>query len=363
MNNRIDEVYQSMCKEQKSLPQERNGRKLKKADMHAHTAYSREFLPGGKNTASGWYRAVNFFVYFLARYRRLFFQKDFTMPNLQNYELYYNLPYSPKKVFDNAISKGMDFVPITDHNTIEGALDLIKKYPSSKKKVIIGEELTCKLKKRGYEIHVGVYDINKSEHEELQARKNSALKVVKYLNREGKTFALNHLTAYNWDQIRAISQEEIKRLIKLFDVFEVRNGIMGKEHNQICEILANVYSKGKIAGTDSHSLRGGKTYTAAYASTKEEFLEQIRKKRSYVFGKHGSLKMYQQEILDKTSNYMDIYIDGQRAFNHRTRFRDFAFRKLGKFTAGRLTKFVGVQLEKQNLEQTYKFLEEKLSNC
>ncbi len=359
MEEEVEKLYRRVCPPQKELPKLKAGKPLKKADMHLHTSFSKEHIPGGRTRYYGWEHLVNFLVFIFSIRKKLFNYKSFKMPDLKNYELYSHLPYSPKHLFDNAVNAGMDFVPITDHNTIDGALWLMKKYPRLGKRVIIGEEVSAFLGKRDYEIHVGVFGINEKHHEEIQARREKASRLVRYLKKNDIVFALNHISAYNWSQIFPISKKQIKECIKMFDIFEVRNGIMGASHNKVLEIIATLYNKGMIAGTDTHCLRAGRTYTAAYASSKEGFLQQVKNKESYVFGKHGSTKIMESEVMDKFLNYHKVSIDGQKIFSGRNAFYDFVFKKLGARTVGKLNEFLGMQLEQQNLKAVFKFIKKK----
>jgi len=354
ISSEIDKLHSKLCPELK-LPSSIEGKPLTKADMHVHTFYSKEEIPGGKNKYYGYEKITNFGIRLLYLYRKFFTKMKFKLPDMQKYGIYFHLPYSPKQVFDSAIKAGMDFVPLTDHNTIEGALWLINNYPATKKRVIVGEEVSSFLDKKR-EIHLGIYGLNKKHHDEIQAKKQSARHLVRYLQSHGIVFSLNHITGYIWGQFRPISQDEIRQGMELFDIMEVRNGIMGESNNKVSEILAKIYNKGMIAGTDSHSLRVGETYTAAYAKTKEDFLEQIRQKKSHVFGKHGNLSIMGRELVDKFSNYKNLFIDGKRLFPEGTWFHEFVFEKIGKRSTLKLNDFIGTTLENENVKSVFRYI-------
>src|SRR4051812_10828285 len=71
----------------------------------------------------------------------------------------------PAEVYAQARLRGMDFVTLTDHDSIEGALEI-----SHKDDVLVGEELTCWFPEDGCKMHVLVFGIGRVEHEALQAR-------------------------------------------------------------------------------------------------------------------------------------------------------------------------------------------------
>ena len=70
------------------------------------------------------------------------------------------------------------------------------------------------------------------------------------------------------------------------DAVEVMNSMMSKEANKKALKWAEEINKAKIASSDAHSLKYlGYGLTACYASSKEEFIEQIRKKKSMILSK------------------------------------------------------------------------------
>src|SRR2546421_4967138 len=71
----------------------------------------------------------------------------------------------PGAVYSQAKTRGMKFVTITDHDSIEGVKTIAKR-PD----VIIGEELSCKFPEDGCLMHVVVWGLNVEDHEEDQRR-------------------------------------------------------------------------------------------------------------------------------------------------------------------------------------------------
>src|SRR3954469_17025305 len=69
----------------------------------------------------------------------------------------------PTDVYAQATGRGMDFVTITDHDTIDGALRIV-----DRSNVIVGEELTCWFPEDRCKMHVLVYGITAEQHEQLQ---------------------------------------------------------------------------------------------------------------------------------------------------------------------------------------------------
>src|SRR5215472_6210169 len=68
----------------------------------------------------------------------------------------------PMDVYWTALGRGMDLVTLTDHDTIEGALE-VARLPH----FFISEEVTCVLA-GGRRLHLGVFDLNERRHERIQ---------------------------------------------------------------------------------------------------------------------------------------------------------------------------------------------------
>src|SRR5690242_12565708 len=69
----------------------------------------------------------------------------------------------PRDVYAQAKRRGMDFVTITDHDTIDGATSV-----AEVENVIVGEELTCWFPEDGCKMHVLVFGITPDDHAKLQ---------------------------------------------------------------------------------------------------------------------------------------------------------------------------------------------------
>jgi predicted metal-dependent phosphoesterase TrpH len=74
---------------------------------------------------------------------------------------------NPAEVARQARLRGMDFVCITDHDTISGATSL-----SHDPLVIVGEEVTTRFPEDGCCFHLLVYGIDQRQHEMLQSRRD-----------------------------------------------------------------------------------------------------------------------------------------------------------------------------------------------
>ena len=70
----------------------------------------------------------------------------------------------PEGVYELARRRGMDFVTITDHDTIDGCLEL-----ADRPDCFVSEELTARFAGEPQAVHVLCYGITPGDHEWLQA--------------------------------------------------------------------------------------------------------------------------------------------------------------------------------------------------
>src|SRR5262245_57509388 len=93
----------------------------------------------------------------------------------------------PLDVHRTALSRGMDLVTISDHDTIEGALKI-----AHLPQVFLSEEVTCVLPE-GRELHLGVIDLLEPQHAAIAARRRDAEALVAYLAEQRLPFCVNHM--------------------------------------------------------------------------------------------------------------------------------------------------------------------------
>jgi predicted metal-dependent phosphoesterase TrpH len=211
-----------------------------------------------------------------------------TMPFLGSRDCY----SSPDDVYRVAKSRGMDLVAITDHDSIDGALELLDRRPSADD-VIVGEEITCWLPDGHVEVHIAAYGMNEALHRDVQALKRNVFDVTARLRDAGVFFALNHLLHF---YRRQVPFESYLRLLDEVPALEVRNGTMIEGHNRLVERIVSEWpaaSEGTrlagVAGSDAHTLRRiGTTWTAAPGATREEFLANVARGLGVPGGAHGS---------------------------------------------------------------------------
>src|SRR3954471_1466836 len=93
----------------------------------------------------------------------------------------------PEEVYALAKRRGMDFVTITDHDTIDGALRL-----ADRRDVFLSEELTASFAGEPQQVHVLCYGITPDDHGRLIERASDVEAVAAYLHEQEIACALAH---------------------------------------------------------------------------------------------------------------------------------------------------------------------------
>lgn len=210
---------------------------------------------------------------------------------------------SPEQVYRTARKRGMDFVTITDHNTIEGGLEI-----AHLKNVFLSEEVTARFPEDKCDIHVITLDINETQHGEIQRLKQNIYELVEYL----RTEKILHFVAHPFSSANSkLKRENWEKMLLLFDIFEARNGVQKEKDNHLVEQilqnlspekidqLANRYNlspvsskpwrKSMVGGSDDHGgLYIGETYTVGGGETIQDFLRSIKEGKCKPEGKSGT---------------------------------------------------------------------------
>src|SRR6478609_6577573 len=188
----------------------------------------------------------------------------------------------PEEVYELAKRRGMDFVTITDHDTIDGCLEL-----AGRPDCFVSEELTARFAGEPQAVHVLCYGITPGDHEWLQAHAGDVEACAAYLAENEIASALAH-PFYNVDA--ALTPRHRRRLAELFPIWEVRNGSRAPELNMPAAIYIETHGGTGIGGSDDHAgVDIGRTFTEVpAAATPEEFLLHLRAGDVEAGGEQGS---------------------------------------------------------------------------
>jgi glycosyltransferase involved in cell wall biosynthesis/predicted metal-dependent phosphoesterase TrpH len=188
----------------------------------------------------------------------------------------------PEEVYELAKRRGMDFVTITDHDTIDGVLEI-----SGRPDVFVSEELTAHFRGEPQAVHVLCYGITGEDHEWLRAHSGDVELCAAYLYEREIACALAH-PYYNVGA--PLTARHRRRLAELFGIWEVRNGARARELNRPAATYVATRDCIGIGGSDDHAgIDIGRTFTEAPAAgAPAEFLAHMRAGRVSAHGKQGS---------------------------------------------------------------------------
>ncbi|MFN3414016.1 MAG: PHP-associated domain-containing protein [Thermoanaerobaculum sp.] len=196
---------------------------------------------------------------------------------------------TPEEIYQRAKAAGMDFVTITDHDTIDGCLDFLSRHPEAKD-FVVGEEVSTQLPVSKLTVHINVYGHNEAQHRELQKRREDAFAVAAYCREQGLFFAWNH--PFYRENLSTIEAQEFLALVDKVDVLETRNGGRMQTLNVLAEELAVRFGKGMQGGSDTHTGHVGTVYTAVPCQDIPGFFAGILQGQSRIVGHHSTPRTF-----------------------------------------------------------------------
>jgi len=245
---------------------------MAKADLHVHSSYSAR--------PSEWFL------------QRLGTRESYT---------------DPETIYCDALKQGMDFVTITDHNTIEGALILKERHPE---RVFTGVEATTYFPETGCKVHVLVYGLDEAQFAMIDRLRPDIYQLRDYVREQGLAHSVAHAT---YSINNRLSFDQIEKLLLLFDSFEVINGSRSRYANEVFQralasltpahierlsrkhglepVSDTAWRKALTGGTDDHGgLFIGRTYTEAHAADPAGFLQALQRKETAAAGRHNDYR-------------------------------------------------------------------------
>jgi predicted metal-dependent phosphoesterase TrpH len=256
------------------LPNWFSDTRFKKADLHCHSVYST-------------------FKYF----------------RVANTRDSYN---RPEEVYRLAKERGMDFVTLTDHDSIEGCLYLLNKNPDLPD-FFISEEVETYFPDTRQRIHVNVFDIDERQHEEIQRRRRNIYDLHEYVKEERIIASANHM--FQNYRMRNSPRHYFEEMLRMFDIFEVKNGAMASQHNRLVEDLMAVVREKRgavslVAGSDAHTLGPlALVYTVAEAQNVTDFLEKVRGGECFVWGSEMGFSELLSDVYRMVFRYYGSVLD------------------------------------------------------
>src|SRR5215471_1679497 len=210
----------------------------------------------------------------------------------------------PRQLHRQLLERGMDFVTITDHDTIEGCLQ-IRDLPNT----FISEQVTTYFPQDPCKIHILVWGISEKQHQDIVVIRDNIFALQRYLDAANIAHAVAHpLYSINGK----LEAAHVERLILLFKHFEGINGLRDALLSELAQELFGALTPAKIeelakrhqlppthnepwrkifvGGSDDH---GGQFVASAYTETRaansvEKFLDQVRAGNCVAHGQGGT---------------------------------------------------------------------------
>jgi len=187
----------------------------------------------------------------------------------------------PLAVYEEARRRGMNLFTLTDHDTIAGVLEL-----RDRPEVFMSEEVSCALP-GGRALHLGVFDIDEAQHEQIASRRRDAESLFAYLAEHRIPACVNHpFSALTGRRETADLQHAFASL----PLVETRNGMMSEAVNARAARAARRAGVATVGGSDAHTLSSvGRAFTVVPgASDRCEFLAGLRRGYTMPAGRSGT---------------------------------------------------------------------------
>jgi len=234
----------------------------------------------------------------------------------------------PERVYEQARARGMDLVTLTDHDTIEGALELIERGFEG---VVLGEEVTTFFPEDRCKLHVLLWGHTPEQHE-----------AIGRLGLRDDVYAFAHWLAENnlahsfahplYIQNGRLTLWHLERCCLLFKAFERLNGAHSGAHvdgvsrliaaltpktvqklidkHGIEPVWSRTWLKPTTAGSDDHALLNvGCTWTGVAAPDDRKsrdpqlFLREVMAGKAVVGGQAGHSALLAHQLTTVGLNY------------------------------------------------------------
>jgi glycosyltransferase involved in cell wall biosynthesis/predicted metal-dependent phosphoesterase TrpH len=210
----------------------------------------------------------------------------------------------PKQLHEQLLKRGMDYVTITDHDSVDGCLE-IAHLPET----FISEQVTTYFPQDGCKLHILVWRISERQHRDIQTVRENIFELQRYLQDAQIAHAVAHpLYSVNGK----LQAAHLEQLILLFKHFEGVNGLRDALLSELAQTLfkqltpekidalahrhrimpthAEPWRKILVGGSDDH---GGQFAASAFtetpaANSAAQFLDFVRNGDCSACGKGGT---------------------------------------------------------------------------
>lgn len=214
----------------------------------------------------------------------------------------------PGEIYRRARRRGLDLVTITDHDSVDGCLELRARY-SDAPDIVMGEEIECLVPGHGIRVHLGALGLTERHHHDVQALRGNVFEAAAFLRSEGVALVLHH--PFHFFRGETDVRSYVDRLLPLVHAVETRNATMAAAHNDLAAEVVRAWNAngsgnrlGQAGGSDAHVVgHVGTAFTEAPGRTAGEFLDSLRRGESRAAGVHGTSGRLAFEIYGVVLNY------------------------------------------------------------
>ena len=262
----------------------------------------------------------------------------------------------PERVYDQARARGMDLVTLTDHDTIEGAMELVRRGFQG---FVVGQEVSVKFPEDRCLLHVLVWDLTPKLHDEIGANRlrDDVYQFAAWLRERNLPHAFAHPL---YVQNGRLTRWHIERATLLFKGFETINGAHDDALNRtiaryldtlspakVQELIdrhglqplwPRVWEKSRTGGSDDHALLNvGRTWTevafeAGEAVTAREFVRRIGQGLGSSGGQGGHAALLAHQISTVGAHHF-----AREHFKRRS--------PTGRYVSARFLRFFGAEVQ------------------
>ncbi len=238
----------------------------------------------------------------------------------------------PVALYEKLRAQGFDFVTLTDHNSIDGGLEI-----AARPGVFLSEQVSTRFPDDRCEVHVLVWGIIEAQHRDLQTARDNIFDLQRYLAAENLAHAVAH-PLYRVDDRLALAH--LEKLLLLFRNFEGVNGhrdaLLGEVTRAVfgnltpakLEELANRHNlapthaepwrKAFIGGSDDHGgLHPGSAWTevasAPDAKDLGAFLDGIRAGQCSAHGTGGNPLALSHSLYNNLRHFIGDKFSGAKS--------------------------------------------------
>ena len=209
---------------------------------------------------------------------------------------------APREVYRAMRQKGFDFVTFTDHDTIDGCLEI-----ADQPGVFLSEEITAFFPEDDVKVHLLAWGITEAQHAEIQRLRRDIYDLARLLKEQDIAHAVAHPF---WPVDERLSVDHWERLVLLFRHFETVNGLRDPLLGQTAEFALSrltpsdierfaterkleplwdePWKKAFTGGSDDKGgIYLGRAWTEAEGRTAHEFLSALREGKCRPGGEGG----------------------------------------------------------------------------